>query len=106
MRHLLFGLVLIAVFAVGMGPIPGLFPTGGLHSTDVDPTSLAGVFDTMWHLFLPVLTLALAYLADYSLIMRGSLIALSRMNSGVFVRATHPVSPSSMLQPRVPTRCE
>jgi peptide/nickel transport system permease protein len=68
------GLVLIAVFAVGMGPIPGLFPTGGLHSTDVDPASLAGVLDTMWHLALPVLTLTLAYLADYSLIMRGSLI--------------------------------
>ena len=26
------GLVLIAVFAVGPGPLPGLFPTGGLHS--------------------------------------------------------------------------
>ena len=25
------GLMLIAVFAVGMGPIPGFFPTGGLH---------------------------------------------------------------------------
>ena len=31
------GLVLIAVFAVGPGPLPGLFPTGGLHSADVEP---------------------------------------------------------------------
>jgi len=68
------GLVLIAVFAVGPGPLPGLFPTGGLHSIDADPSSLEGVLDTAWHLALPVLTLTLAYLADYALIMRGSLI--------------------------------
>src|SRR3954452_20276781 len=68
------GLLLIAVFAVGVGPIPGIFPTGGLHSTDVDPNSLAGVLDTAWHLTLPVITLTLAYLADYSLIMRSSLL--------------------------------
>jgi peptide/nickel transport system permease protein len=68
------GLMLIATLAVGAGPIPGIFPTGGLHSTDVDPTSLAGVVDTAWHLFLPVLTLTLAYLADYSLVMRSSLL--------------------------------
>ena len=68
------GLMLIAVFAVGPGPLPGLFPTGGLHSVDVDPTSLAGVVDTAWHLTLPVITLTLAYLADYSLIMRSSLL--------------------------------
>ena len=68
------GLVLIAVFAVGPGPLPGLFPTGGLHSVGADPSSLGGVFDTMWHLALPVVTLTLAYLADYALIMRGSLL--------------------------------
>lgn len=68
------GLMLIAVFAVGAGPIPGIFPTGGLHSPDVDPQSLQGVLDTLWHLTLPVITLTLAYLADYSLIMRSSLL--------------------------------
>lgn len=68
------GLLLISVFAVGIGPLPGIFPTGGLHSVGVDPTSLEGVLDTAWHLALPVLTLTLAYLADYALIMRGSLI--------------------------------
>ena len=68
------GLVLIAVLAVGPGPLPGLFPTGGLHSVDADPTSVAGVLDTVWHLILPVATLSLAFLADYYLIMRGSLI--------------------------------
>ncbi len=68
------GLMLIAIFAVGAGPIPGFFPTGGLHSVGVDPTSIEGVLDTMRHLALPVLTLTLAYLADYALIMRSSLL--------------------------------
>jgi len=68
------GLLLIAAFAVGVGPIPGMFPTGGLHSVDVDPSSLSGVLDTMWHLTLPVITLTLAYLADYMLIMRSALL--------------------------------
>jgi peptide/nickel transport system permease protein len=68
------GLLLIAAFAVGIGPLPGIFPTGGLHSVGVDPGTLHGVLDTAWHLTLPVITLTLAYLADYALIMRGSLI--------------------------------
>ena len=68
------GLLLIAALAVGFGPIPGIFPTGGLHSTDVEPGTIAYVMDTGWHLTLPVITLTLAYLADYSLIMRSSLI--------------------------------
>lgn len=68
------GLLLIATLAVGFGPVPGLFPTGGLHSVDVDPWSLVGVLDTARHLALPVLTLTLAYLADYALVMRSSLL--------------------------------
>jgi peptide/nickel transport system permease protein len=68
------GLLLIAGLGVGFWFVPGLFPTGGLHSPSVDPNSLHGVFDTMWHLALPVTTLTLAYLADYSLIMRSSLL--------------------------------
>jgi peptide/nickel transport system permease protein len=68
------GLLLIAGFSVGFGPLPGIFPTGGLHSTDVDPASVAGILDTAWHLTLPVITLTLAYLADYSLVMRSSLL--------------------------------
>jgi peptide/nickel transport system permease protein len=68
------GLLLIAGLGVGFWFIPGIFPTGGLHSPDVDPNSLHGVLDTAWHLVLPVTTLTLAYLADYSLIMRSSLL--------------------------------
>jgi peptide/nickel transport system permease protein len=68
------GMLLIVALAVGVGPIPGIFPAGGLHSVDADPSSLAGVFDTAWHLALPVITLTLAFLADYALIMRSSLL--------------------------------
>jgi peptide/nickel transport system permease protein len=68
------GLLLIAALAVGIGPLPGLFPTGGLHSVGADPSAVSGIVDTAWHLALPVLTLTLAYLADYALIMRGSLV--------------------------------
>ncbi|HEX5771593.1 MAG TPA: ABC transporter permease [Nocardioidaceae bacterium] len=69
-----FGLLLMSVFAVGIGPIPGIFPTGGMVSPGVDPTSLEGLLDIAWHLTLPVVTLTAAYLAEYSLIMRSSLL--------------------------------
>jgi peptide/nickel transport system permease protein len=68
------GLLLIAGLAVGVGPIPGIFPTGGLMSTDVVPGTFEAAMDVAWHLTLPVITLTLAYLADYSLIMRSSLL--------------------------------
>jgi peptide/nickel transport system permease protein len=68
------GLILIAGLGVGFWWVPGIFPTGGLHSATVDPSSLHGVLDTTKHLTLPVVTLALAYLAEYSLIMRSSLL--------------------------------
>ncbi|WP_151082496.1 ABC transporter permease [Nocardioides cynanchi] len=68
------GLILIAGLGVGFWFVPGIFPTGGLHSPDVNPNSLHGILDTTWHLTLPVVTLTLAYLADFSLIMRSSLL--------------------------------
>lgn len=68
------GLLLIAVFAVGMGPVPALFPTNGLVSSDVEMWSAAGLLDMAWHLTLPVFTLTLAYVAEYSLVMRSSLL--------------------------------
>ncbi len=68
------GLILIAGLGVGFWFVPGIFPTGGLHSLDVNPNSLHGILDTTWHLTLPVVTLTLAYLADFSLIMRSSLL--------------------------------
>ncbi len=68
------GLLLIAALAVGIGPLDGIFPTGGLHSVDEEPGTFSYVMDTIWHLTLPVITLTLAYLADYLFIMRSSLL--------------------------------
>ena len=68
------GLLLIAALAVGIGPFAGIFPTGGLHSTDVEPGTSPTSLDTAWHLTLPVITLTLAYLAEFSLIMRSSIL--------------------------------
>ena len=69
-----FGMIMLIVFAVGIGPIPGLFPTGGLSDPGVDTSTPAGWLNVAWHLFLPVTTLAVIYLAEYSLIMRASII--------------------------------
>ena len=68
------GLILFLFFATGFGPIPRLFPIGQLKSAGVDAWSFNGVIDQAWHLVLPVLTLTLAYLAEYSLIMRSALL--------------------------------
>ena len=68
------GLILILVFAQGFGPIPGLFPTSGLITPGVNAASVQGVIDVAYHLTLPVITLTLAYLAEYSLVMRSSLL--------------------------------
>lgn len=68
------GLLLIAALAVGFGPVPGLFPTGGLITPGVEMWSVAGVLDMAWHLTLPVLVLTLAYVAEYALVMRSSLL--------------------------------
>ena len=59
----------------GSGRLSGIFPTVGLRlhrrrSLRASRVSL----DTLWHLVLPVTTLTLAYLAEYSLVMRSSLL--------------------------------
>ncbi len=79
------GMILILVFAVGFGPIPGIFPTSGLMTPGTDASSVAGVLDIAKHLTLPVITLTLAYLAEYSLVMRSSL--LDEMGSDYLVTA-------------------
>jgi peptide/nickel transport system permease protein len=93
------GLILFAVFAVGWGPIPGMFPVGQLLSPGVDQWSLAGIINQAWHLVLPIVTLTLAYLAEYSLIMRSALLdemgedylqtARAKGLRDVFVRRRH-----------------
>jgi peptide/nickel transport system permease protein len=68
------GMVLLILFSTGVGPFPGLFPSGGTITPGLDPWSLEGILDQLWHLCLPALTLTLAYLAEYALVMRSSLV--------------------------------
>lgn len=67
------GLLLIVVLSVGVGPIPGMFPTGFMSTPNTH-----GFFpvlgDHLRHLALPCLTLVAVMYAQYMLIMRASLL--------------------------------
>ncbi|MET9427652.1 ABC transporter permease [Streptomyces sp. NPDC003036] len=67
------GLLLIIVFAVGVGPVPGVFPTGGMESGGGE-TGIAYVLDVAHHMVLPVLTLVAVGYAQTLLVMRSSLL--------------------------------
>ncbi len=69
-----FGLLVIMAFAVGVGPFPALFPTGGYESTGAGFTGFAHAIDVVNHMVLPFFVLTLSYLGEYSLIMRSSLL--------------------------------
>lgn len=68
------GLILVTVIGVGVGPIPGIFPVGGMTSPGTPDNALAQVLDVAHHLVLPCLTLVLAFYAQYLLVMRSSLL--------------------------------
>lgn len=68
------GMLLLLVFGVGVAFVPGVLPINGMISPGVDPGSLAGWWDVAQHLVLPVATLTFAYLAEYALVMRSSLL--------------------------------
>jgi peptide/nickel transport system permease protein len=68
------GLLLLVALAVGVGPFHGIFPTGGERSANVVYHGFRAWLDVANHLFLPCLTLTLAYFAEYHLIMRSSLL--------------------------------
>ncbi|HET7846383.1 MAG TPA: ABC transporter permease, partial [Acidimicrobiia bacterium] len=64
------GMILLVLFAV----VLGWFPVGGITDAGSDATGLALVLDQLHHLFLPALTLTLAYLGEYTLVTRSSLL--------------------------------
>ncbi|AXG82914.1 ABC transporter permease [Streptomyces paludis] len=66
------GLLLIIFFSVGIGPVPGLFPTGGMESGD--SSGFGYVLDVAHHLVLPVITLVAVGYAQTLLVMRSSLL--------------------------------
>jgi peptide/nickel transport system permease protein len=69
------GLILLSLLAVGIGPVPALFPAGGM-STPGTAGGLAPshILDVARHLVLPCLTLSLVIFAQYVTIMRSSVI--------------------------------
>ena len=67
------GLILLLVFAAGIGPIPGIFPTRGIESVDA-PDGIAYLFDVALHMVLPCITLVAVVYAQYLLVMRSSLL--------------------------------
>ncbi|MEU5660601.1 ABC transporter permease [Streptomyces sp. NPDC047737] len=66
------GLLLIITLSVGIGPVPGLFPTGGMESGS--ESGFAYVVDVAHHLVLPVVTLVAVEYARTLLVMRSSLL--------------------------------
>jgi peptide/nickel transport system permease protein len=64
------GMLLIMLFSVRLG----WFPNSGRVTLGADYTGFAAVADVLNHLFLPALTLTLAYLGEYYLVMRSSLL--------------------------------
>jgi peptide/nickel transport system permease protein len=68
------GLLLIMTFSSGIGPFPSLFPSGGVIDSGVDVLSFEGVRSIAEHTVLPASALAAVYLAEYSLIMRASIV--------------------------------
>jgi len=67
------GMMLLILFASG-APFLSIFPTGQFISAGVDPWSVQGVLNILWHLALPATSLAVVYIAEYSLIMRSSIV--------------------------------
>lgn len=65
------GMLLLLLFSTTLG----WFPAGGRISTNVSELNgLEYVFDVLNHLFLPALTLTLAFIGEYYLVMRSSLL--------------------------------
>jgi len=64
------GMILLITFAGSLG----WFPVGGYATTGSEATGFAHVADVAEHLFLPALTLTAAYVGQYVIIMRSSLM--------------------------------
>jgi peptide/nickel transport system permease protein len=77
------GMVLLTLFAVKLG----WFPVGGIDDPTSTATGLAKLPDQAQHIFLPALTLTVAYLGEYAIVMRSSLLDTMREDYLVLARA-------------------
>ena len=69
-----FGMLVLMAFAGGVGPFPAIFPTGGYSTIGADLTGFAHVVDVLNHMVMPFFVLTVAYLGEYAIIMRNSLL--------------------------------
>jgi peptide/nickel transport system permease protein len=77
------GMLLLTFFAV----VLGWFPVGGIVDPASNATGLGKLLDQAHHMFLPALTLTVAYLGEYSIVMRSSLLDTMREDYLVLARA-------------------
>ncbi len=69
-----FGMLVLMAFAGGVGALPGDLPDRRVRNGRRRPHRLAHVFDVLNHMVLPFFVLTVAYLGEYALIMRNSLL--------------------------------
>jgi peptide/nickel transport system permease protein len=69
-----FGMLVLMAFGAGVGPFPAIFPTGGYETYGADLTGFAHVIDVLNHMVMPFFVLTVAFLGEYAIIMRNSLI--------------------------------
>lgn len=65
-----FGLMLIAIFAVGLG----WFPTGGREDFFAALEGVPYVLNTLWHMVLPSMTLGLVLFGEYTIVVRSAML--------------------------------
>lgn len=69
-----FGILVLMAFAGGVSFFPAVFPTGGYETPGAGLTGFAHVADVLNHMVLPFFVLTVAYLGEYALIMRSSVL--------------------------------
>ena len=77
------GMLLLIVFSV----LLGWFPIGGISDPSAAASGLGHLIDEAHHLVLPCATLAVAYLGEYAIIMRSSLLETMGEDYLVLARA-------------------
>jgi peptide/nickel transport system permease protein len=77
------GMLLLTLFSVKLGWLP----TGGIVDPASTATGIPKLFDQAEHMILPALTLTIAYLGEYAIVMRSSLLDTMREDYLVLARA-------------------
>jgi peptide/nickel transport system permease protein len=77
------GMLLLVTMAVSLD----LFPVGGISDPSASGGSISHVLDQAHHMFLPALTLTVAYLGEYAIVMRSALLDTMREDYLTLARA-------------------